>query len=215
MLPRLSLILVLASVSYLRAGEEERRTFEVRVDNKAAGSHQILIQSGDDGSVSVSLQADVTVRIIITYKYAFRGTEIWKENKLVQLSSTTNDNGKKRKVSVEPTAEGWAVKADDKAFQVTGEPWPTTYWKLPPENRRGPNVTLFDADTGKLIKAKMEKVGVDKITLLGKAVDCMHYKLTGGVQVDLWYDGSDRMVRQESIEQGHRTVQELTRLQRD
>ena len=82
--------------------------------------------------------------------------------------------------------------------------------------QRGPNVTLFDADTGKLINARMERVGIEKITILGKkGVDCNHYKLTGGVQVDLWYDGTDRMVRQESVEQGHRTILELSRLQRE
>jgi hypothetical protein len=39
-----------------------------------------------------------------------------------------------------------------------------------------------------------------------------HYKLTGKVNVDLWYDGSDRLVRQEWVESGHKTVLELVRV---
>ena len=216
MFSRLSLFVLLASGAVLHAGEEERRTFTVKVDNKLAGSHELAIKSREDGSMVVASVSDVTVKIaIITYKYAFRGNEVWKEAKFQQLTSSTNDNGKKHTVVAENNKEGWAVKADGKEFQVKGDPWPTTYWRLPPEDKRGPIVTLLDADTGKLLSAKMEKVGVEKITVLGKSVPCVHYKLTGGVQVDLWFDGADRMVQQESIEQGHRTVLELSRLQRE
>ena len=213
---RLSLLMLLAVGSAARAGDEERRTFAVFVDRKPVGTSQMVIQSRDDGTLTVVSQADVTVKIaIITYKFSFRGTEIWKERKLQQLTTNTNDNGKRHAVSAEGNAEGMAVRADGKEFQVKGEPWFTSYWKLPPENQRGPNVALFDIDTGKLINAKMEKVGVEKISILGKPVECAHYKLTGGVQVDVWYDGTDRLVRQESIEEGHRTILELTRLQRE
>jgi hypothetical protein len=216
MTSRLSLVCLLAVSTFAHAGEKESRSFSIRVDNKQAGTHYLVIQTSDDGAATVTSQADVSVRIaLISYKYSFRGNESWNGSRLLQMTSTTNDDGKKYSVAVEANKEGLAVTANGKSFQVKGQPWLTTYWKLPPENQRGPNVTLLDADTGKLINAKMEKFGIEKITVLGKAVDCVHYKLTGGVQVDLWYDGTDRMVRQESIEEGHRTLLELSRLQRE
>ena len=141
--------------------------------------------------------------------------DIWWPRSCQQFTTSTNDNGKKHNVSGEATKDGFAVKANGKDVQVRGDAWLTTYWKLPPEKQRGGNMTLIDADTGKLINAKLEKVGVKKINLLGKPVECAHWKLTGGTQVDLWYDGSDRLVRHESIEDGHRTILELSRLQRE
>jgi Domain of unknown function (DUF6134) len=216
MYPRYTLLAFLFSVAGLQAGEEERRTFAISVDGKSAGTHTLIIQTKDDKSVIVTAQADVTVRVaVIRYTYSFRGTEIWKDGKLHQLSTTTNDNGKKHSVTADATKEGLAVKADGRDTQIRGEPWVTTYWKLPAEKQRGPNVGLLDADTGKLISAKLEKIGIEKVTALGKAVECTHWRLTGGVAVDLWYDGSDRLVRQESIEEGHRTILELTRLLRE
>lgn len=213
---RLTLFGVLAAASLLRAGEEERRTFSISVDGKSAGTHTLVIQTKDDKSIVVTAQADVTVRVaVITYRYSFRGTETWKDGKLQQLSTSTNDNGKRHTVTAEATKEGLTVKADGREIQIRGQPWVTTFWKLPTENQRGPNVGLFDADTGKPINAKLEKVGLEKVTALGKAVECVHWKLTGGVAVDLWYDGSDRLIRQESIEEGHRMVLELSRLQRE
>ncbi len=213
---RLSLLGLLLAVVRVCAAEEERRVFSVSVDGRSAGSHQIVIQTKDDKSVTVTAQANVTVRVaLITYKYTFRGSETWKEGKLRQLSTTTNDNGKRHSVSAEATKDGLAVKADGRDVQIRGAPWITTYWRLPPENQRGPNVGLLDADTGKFINAKLEKVGIEKIAIAGKAVECVHWKLTGGVVVDLWFDGADRMIRQESVEDGHRTVLELTRLERE
>ena len=49
----------------------------------------------------------------------------------------------------------------------------------------------------------------------GQAVECAHYRVSGGAQADLWFDANERLVRQDSIEDGHRTVLELTRLQRE
>lgn len=216
MRPWIGVVGLLAVAATARAGGEERRVFSVTVDRKPAGSNQIVIQSRDDGTTVITSQADVAVRIaIVNYRYSFRGTEVWKDGKLVKLSTTTNDDGKKHAVSAEANKDGLALTADGKESQIKGEPWLTTYWQLPPEARRGPNATLLDADTGKLIAAKMEKVGVEKIVLLGKTAECVHYRLSGGVQVDLWYDGADRIVRQEMVEDGHRTIVELSRFQRD
>ena len=111
--------------------------------------------------------------------------------------------------------DGLAVKADGKETMVKGSVWPTSYWKLPSEKNRGPGIVLIDADTGNLINARMEKVGVEQRTVLGQAVELNHYRLTGGVKADVWYDNADRLTHQESIEDGHLTVLELTRLQRN
>lgn len=211
---RLSVLCLLTLATLARG--EERRTFAVSVDKKPAGSHEVVIRTADDGAVTVTSQADVTVKVaVLRFKYTFRGTEVWKGGRLRELATTADDNGKRHAVSAVADGDGLAVRADGRDFRVTGGPWPTTYWRLPPEKQRGPEVTLLDADTGKPIAAKLEKVGVEKVAVLGKPFDATHYRLSGGVQVDLWFDGDDRLVRQEFVEQGHRTVLELTRLQRE
>lgn len=213
---RVCCLFLLLGASLAQAGGEERRIFAISVDRRPAGANQITIQNRDDGSQVVTCQADVAVKILlISYRYNFKDTETWKDGRLVQMSSATNDDGKRHSVNLEANAEGYAMKVNGRDYQVKGEPWLTTYWKLPPEKQRGANIVLLDADTGKLINAKFEKIGLEKISLMGKPTDCLHYKLSGGVQVDLWYDGDDRLVRQELIEQGHRTVLELSRLDRE
>ncbi|MCE9531427.1 MAG: DUF6134 family protein [Planctomycetes bacterium] len=216
MFKRAFIIWIFASSFAIQAAEDERRTFTVFVDNKPSGTHQIAVKTSDDGTVAVTSQADVVVKVaLFTYRFTFRGAETWKGDKLIRLSTATNDNGRKHAVMVETDKDGLTATANGKSFALKGQPWVTGFWKLPPEAQRGPAVVLLDADTGKVINAKLEKVGIEKINLLGKAVECAHYRLSGGVQADLWFDGADRLVRKESIEEGHRTVLELSRLQRE
>jgi hypothetical protein len=216
MIARSSILVLLVSAAIAQAGDEERRTYSVAVDKKPAGSHQIVIQTRDDGTQVVNCQADVTVRVfLITFRYSFRSTETYKNGQLVQMSSNTNDDGKKHSVSIEANDQGLAMKADGKDILLKGNYWTTTYWKLPPEKQRGPNIAILDADTGKVTNAKFDKVGAEKLTIAGQAIDCTHYRLSGNVKADLWFDGNERMVRQDSVEDGHRTVLELTGSQRN
>jgi hypothetical protein len=48
----------------------------------------------------------------------------------------------------------------------------------------------------------------------GANVQCAHWRVAGGAQVDLWYDGFDRLVREESLEDGHKTLLELIQVNR-
>ncbi len=215
MIARLSLTVLLLAAALVQAGEE-KRTFSVQVDKKHAGTNQIVIETRADGTQTMTCQAEVVVKATLyTYKYTFKGSETWQGDVLSKFSTSTNDDGKKHTVAAEVGKDGLDMTADGKNFLVKGPVWTTTYWKLPAQINRGPNVTLIDADTGKIINAKFEKIGVEKTKMLNQQVDCVHYRLSEGVQVDLWYDGDDRLIRQESIEEGHKTVLEISRLQRD
>jgi hypothetical protein len=211
---QLTSAVIFLAVSVAHGAGVERRTFTVSVDEKPSGSHQLTIETKDDGSENVTAQADVAVKaLIFSYQYAYHGDESWKDGRLLRLSTSTNDNGKKHTVAAKATKDGLAMKADGRDSMVKGAVWPTSYWKLPKE--RGPSLVLLDADTGKLIDAKLEKVGVDKLSLLGQKIDANHYRLSGGVRADLWFDGDDRLVRQESIEEGRRVVLEMSGLTRN
>src|SRR3954465_14781028 len=76
-----------------RAGEAETRAFTILVDGKAAGACRLAF---DDGAGTTSGRAAVQVRHFLgTYRYHFDGSEVWKEGRLQQLRSATDDNGKK------------------------------------------------------------------------------------------------------------------------
>jgi hypothetical protein len=75
-------------------------------------------------------------------------------------------------------------------------------------------VAIIDADTGHELNARILMVGQEQRTVAGSNQIVQHLRLQGKTVVDLWYDASGRLVRQEWLEEGHKTVLELARLRR-
>jgi hypothetical protein len=213
---RLLSIVCVGVAAPVQAADKETRTFSISVDGKAAGSYRMAIQKRADGMLAMTGEADVTLRVaLVNYKYSYRGTEVWKDGRLHTFESNSNDNGKKHSVSATGGRDGASVRTAGREVFVRGDVWLTTYWQLPPENARGASLALVDADTGKLLKARLEKIGVEDVAVAGNVVKATRYRVSGAVKADLWYDNADRLVRQESVEDGHKTVLELSRIQRD
>jgi hypothetical protein len=210
------ILLLVAGLSPVRAADTETRDFAITIDKKQAGSYQLTVATQDDGTVTAAAQASVRLNYFIkVYTYSYRGTEVWKNGRLVQLDSTSDDDGKRYTVAVRPDATGLRVQVNGQDRQsVRPDVWLSTYWRLPDAKYRNQPVPLLDADTGKDLHAQLHFVAEVQKTIAGQTMNCTHYRLTGDVKVDLWYDAQERMVRQEAIEDGHRTVLELVRIRR-
>jgi hypothetical protein len=199
-----------------RAADVETRAFSLTIDQKAAGSYSMTITRQDDGSVTMTGQANVSVRYYRVYKYTYtyQGTETWKDGRLLKLESTANDNGKAFAVSAWAEGDGLKVRSNGREHLTRAEVWTTTYWHPPDSRFQNQAVPLLDADTGKDINAHCQFIGSQRLSVAGQEQDCKHFRLTGGVTVDVWYDAQDHLVREEMVEDGHRTVFQLTRVQR-
>jgi len=213
LLPSLAMTLPTAQA---QAADVEQREFAVQVDGKQAGSYQLTIASQDDGTTTASSAASVSVKLglLPLYTYTYRGTETWKAGALVRMDSSANDNGKRFALTAVAEANSLRVTVNGQTRAHPPQAWPTSYWRLPELRPGDPNVKLLDADTGRALQAQLTDVGMEQVPALGKTIPCRHVRLRGDVQVDLWYDDAQRLVRQESIEDSHKTALELTRCQR-
>jgi Domain of unknown function (DUF6134) len=196
------------------AQDVETREFRVFIDGEIAGRHRMTIATNGDGSTSMHAAADVKVKKfgITVYSYTYSGAETWKAGHLQRLDSKANDNGKAFDVAIQSAEGGLQVTVNGQTRRANADAWLTTYGQAPPVRFRNQGIPLLDADTGKDIAATLQYLGVAPVTIAGQAVNCNQYVLNGGVKIKLWYDGSDRLVREESIEDGHTMILELTRL---
>lgn len=211
----LCVLLGMMSASRAVAADTETRDFTVQVLGKQAGTCRHVIQDRDDGSTEVSVTADVNVSYFgKTYTYTIRGSETWKNNRLVRIETSTNDDGKKMTVSGAAERDGLRITANGVDRTVRPDVWLSTYWRVPDPAFVNKQVPLIDADSGKDLKATLEYLGKKEITVLGRKQSCHYYRLKGDVKVELWYDAQTRLVRQESIEDGHKTVLELSGVRR-
>ncbi len=212
------LAVVVLAAPKVRAADTEVREFSVSVDGKRAGQYTMTITRQDDGSSRMTAAAEIRLSFLAglkTYTYAFGGTEVWaKDGRLLRLESNSNDDGKR--FTVLATAEGKELRVRVNGQERTTRPdvWVTTYWRLPGADQRNQAIALLDADTGKDIVARLQYVGPAQVNVAGQMQNMAHWRLSGGAQVELWYDGAERLVREEFVEDGHRTVLELTQIRR-
>jgi hypothetical protein len=206
---------LIAPVLSTLAADPETRDLLIQVDGKKAGEMHITVQQLENGSTAISSAADVAVdKLVIHYTYSYRGTELWKDGKLLQLDSNTNDNGKKLSVAAVADKDAIRLRADGKERLVRPDVWTTSYTRYPDVSRCDKTVNLIDADTGKEMTATMQYMGKDELIVAGNKIACTHFHLSGGVTVDLWYDGQGRLVRHESVQSGHKMLIELAGIRR-
>ncbi len=208
-------LLALAGISLGRAADIETRDFNVLVDGKPTGEAHITIHTQADGSTVVTSDTDILVKLLIGhYRYAFRGREVWKDGRLVRLDSTCNDDGKLYVLAASAEGDRFRLKVNNQEKFVRGDVWLTSYW-AEPTGRLNQEVALLDADTGRELASRVQQIGVEQRTIAGQNVNVTRYRATGKHgNTDLWYDGNNRLVRQEWTEDNHRMVLELIRLRR-
>jgi len=219
-LPKLrGLVLVfvlLHAASIGRAQDQETRYFAVAIDGAKAGTYQMGFQTHGDGSVKVTHQARVRVTSlgIFRYNYAFDGTEVWQDGRLMQWDSAANDNGTRYTATARREEKGFRVKVNDKERMIRPDFWLTTYCQKPDVQTWGQNHRLIEADTGKELHSVLNLIGAEERVAAGRRLTCTNLRLRGMAHVDVWYDPQGRLVHQESLEDGHRTVLQLSVIDR-
>jgi len=197
------------------AAEVEHREYQIRIDDKPAGHYHMIITNRDDGVVVVQGQAQVDIRVLVVrYRYTYRGTEFWKGGRLERLDSTCDDDGKNFTVKALADGNSLRVTVNGEGRAVRPDVWTTSCWRLPAAQYRNRALTLLDADTGREIAGHLQYVGESEVTVGGQPQDCVHYRVTGDTKLELWFDAQERLVRQESEEQGHATVIQLSGVHR-
>ncbi|HVW00619.1 MAG TPA: DUF6134 family protein [Planctomycetaceae bacterium] len=212
---------VLASLALLFAGPvpswaadtpAERRHYRVAVDGTDRGRMLMKISVAADGSESMESETEVIANYLVyKYQYTSRGIETWKAGRLQKIEGKANYNGKVYQISGAAQDGKIRLNVNRQERMVRGDVWPTSYWKLPADARKRKELALIDADKGHDIAARMQFVANETVAVEGRRIACEHYRLSGAVQVDLWYDAEQRLVRQESIESGHKTTITLQR----
>lgn len=212
--------------------EHQTREFQVSVDGKPRGKCTMQIQTREDGVETVRIKAALSFNFVVyEYRYSSTGTEVWKNGRLLELENAADYNGKKYAVKAKAVKNGLHVTVNDKPFEAGADVWVTSYWHLPDHVAQagGKNVVpaggvrparkeskttvaLLDSDKGRHLKGQVQRIGDETVTVAGKKQTCTHYKIAGDVDVDVWYDSDRRLVRQQTVEEGHKTVMELTRV---
>lgn len=192
------------------------REFRVHVDGRPRGTQTMVISRRSDGSETMRGEIEVNMNFVVyRYRYASSGTEVWKDGRLVELANEADYNGDKYVVQASASDQALHYEVNGEAQKAPIDVWAASYWREPQADRIGQKVKLLDADKGRQLTATLERVGRESLTIEETAVKTTRYRLRGDVEVDVWYDASGLIVRQESVESGHKTMLEVLKVHPD
>jgi hypothetical protein len=194
--------------------ERQTRTYSISIDGTRRGTSTTQIRSNGSG---IWLKSASEIKVdywVYRYHYTSGGTELWNNGRIVAVENTADYNGTQYVVKGTPAPRGLRITTNGVDTLVSPDIWDTSYLILPERfvNTDAATVVLFDSDKGKCQVGKIQYIGEETLTVGEGRTNCSHYKIAGDAHVDVWYDASRRLVREESQESGHKVRFELLSL---
>jgi hypothetical protein len=189
--------------------------FVIRIDGKESGSYHVTTTRQEDGTETLVAQSDVRVTIlgVPVYTYSYSGQEVWKGGRLQHFESTGKEKSKPFVIKAVLAGDLLHVTSNNTTHTVPADVWVTSCLKLPEPARQNGPIPMLGCDTGLVLSGQIQFVGQEQVSVAGQQQVCTHYRVTkNAIPYEVWYDGQERMVRQEWVSDGHRSVIELSQI---
>ncbi|HEY9081200.1 DUF6134 family protein [Magnetovibrio sp.] len=187
---------VVATATWQAHAANKTLAFTVLRDGSNIGTHSYAIsEHGDETLVEVNTDIEVKVLFMTAYKFIHASKEVWKNGKLVQLNSTTDDDGTAKSLNVK--AQGDTLTADsvvagqDRRQNAAPTVIPASLWKQDIVKQSAVLNTL----DGTLMNIKVEDLGAEEVEAGGAKIEAQHYSITGELTRELWFSGAGDLVR--------------------
>lgn len=183
----------LAGAALAEAPAGETLIYDILRNGVPLGTQRFTLRRGN-GEVSAELSTEIDYKLLTLTLYTFRqsGREVWRDGKLVELATDTDDNGKTSQLRVH--------RGDDGALQIhsarqsqaaPGGLAAASLWNRDalafPE--------LIDTIDGSILSVTVDGGSEDMVMIAGCAESARRYKLTGGLRRELWYHRDGRLLR--------------------
>ncbi|MEM1086600.1 MAG: DUF6134 family protein [Pseudomonadota bacterium] len=167
--------------------------FKVLRKGNDFGTHKISFSGNADGEMKVRSEVSLRAGLgpITAFKYTLDTTETWQDGTLIGLSGTTNDDGDD--LTVEATKDGDQLKVSGTEFNgaVPLGILPSSHWHMGQINAE----KILSTEDGEILEVTSEKVGTEDVTIGGETVSADRYLLKSDIDLDLWYDTENRLVK--------------------
>ncbi len=179
-----------AIVSMASAGET--LNFRVLKDGETIGHETVEITPTDTGhTVRIETLTDVSV-LFLKFHYDHQRTEIWQNDALASVETTTNDDG---------THYSWQASYDGECYQLVGKgvgkrdacdgAWPLSLWSEDVTTK----TSLYSVIDAEPYGVEIRKVGTENVMIENRETPATHYIMSGDVQRDLWYGPDKKLLK--------------------
>ena len=189
------LILPITSKAHVQHYDNLNRIeFDILRNNKHIGTHVFSFKkSNDQLAVTSEINFEIKKLGIVLYKYHVKGTEYFKNGKLIKFNSKTNQNGKEKYVNIRLKGDDLIIDGSSFKGNVSANYLLGTWWNH--------SITKADAQisavSGRIIKQKVTFLGKETIEIGSKTYNALHFNFSSTdeklgkdkkLNTDVWYD---------------------------
>lgn len=165
-----------------------RLAFDVMRKDADIGD-QVFTFSGKGPDFDVSIVTDIAVRVPLirakVYSYEQQSKEQWRGGQLAHVTSKTDNDG----------------KADQVDEPVHALP-PGSFWTAEAVHAS----RLVNTIDGSVMNVRVADLGSEKIAAGGKTIPTQHYRISGDLSRDVWYDAQGYLARLTLVAEDGSTV---------
>lgn len=190
-----ALICSLASAStaaFALDAPREALSFTVLRNGEAVGTHVLRFEPKADGlGVAIDTNVVVKMAMIPVYRFEHHGQELWQSERLVSLTSTTNDDGTRHSLNVAAGGSALEITGDGAPSRLPAATLPASLWNRATTTQG----TLLNTLDGRAMTVRIDDLGEDMVTAHGQPRRAHHYAMAGDLARELWYDAAGTLVQ--------------------
>ncbi len=168
--------------------------FKVLRDGDEVGTHTLHFAE-NAGATRVEVETHVNVTLpflgVSVYHFDHQGAETWRDGALVALESRTDDDGDAHQLTVTRSGDRLHVRSENGEHHSAGTLLPASLWNPGLVHHR----VLLNTLDGREMPVAVSDEGEETIEVNGATVRARHYRLTGGLNRELWYDPQGVLVK--------------------
>ena len=171
-----------------------RIEFDIYRNQEHIGKHVFSFKKLN-GELAIESEINFQIKKfgVVLYKYHVKGTEIYKDGKLVKFNSKTNQNGKVKYVNMELDNEEYNIDGSSYQGKAPIDFMIGTWWNHGIVKASA----QISAVSGRIIKQKVTFLGKETIKIHDKIYNTLHFNFSSTdkklakdkkLNTDVWYD---------------------------
>lgn len=170
----------------------DRIYFDVRRNGKVVGHHEVnFSRDGEKLQVRSSFDLEINFLIFNAYSYRYESKSTWNKGCLLELHAKTNENGDETRVVAQREGEMLIVDGPSGRLDADFGILPTDHWH--------PDVLgatrVLNTIKGTVDDVEIIDEGIEEILTAAGPLVAKHYRYTGDLKNNVWYDSSRRWVK--------------------
>lgn len=194
------LVLACAFAGSAAAVAQERLVFDVLRDGETIGQHHLEFEREDSGlKVSVETALSVTRAFITVFRYEHKRVERWQDGQLLSLAGMTNDDGEETELSIVLKDKEYTRTVNGEDEQMAGSLGIASLWTKDVLS----GGKLLSAENHEVYRVRADMLGREMIRLGSGEIEADHYRLSGQLTRDVWYDPDGRLAQVRYEDEGY------------